>query len=322
LRYAIFFDIIAHRIKKIKQREFEGGYGMFFLVVGIIAVVAGAIVLISSKHAQLQSAGVTKAVGLVIIVVGVIVGFLSCIRTVDASHTGVVKEFGSLKQTTLSEGMHVTVPWAEVIEIDNRTQKQSLELSCFSSDIQEVQIIYTVNFLVPSVESRKIYAQYGEDYYNVIITPAIQQIVKEYTAKYTAENLVSSRSELSEQIITALTAQLENYGIELVNASIENIDFTEEFTAAVEAKQVAEQKKLQAQTEAEQKLIEAQAEADALLIEAQAQADANALLEASLTEMILRKAMIDKWDGVLPLVTGEDGMMIDISSLTGDTTTN
>ena len=175
---------------------------------------------------------------------------------------------------------------------------------------------------MPSVESRKIYAQYGEDYYNVIITPAIQQIVKEYTAKYTAENLVSSRSELSEQIITALTAQLENYGIELVNASIENIDFTEEFTAAVEAKQVAEQKKLQAQTEAEQKLIEAQAEADALLIEAQAQADANALLEASLTEMILRKAMIDKWDGVLPLVTGEEGMMIDISSLTGDTTTN
>ena len=295
---------------------------MFFLVVGIIAVVVGAIVLISSKQAQSQSAGVTKAVGLVIIVVGVIVGFLSCIRTVDASHTGVVKEFGSLKQTTLSEGMHVTAPWAEVIEIDNRTQKQSLELSCFSSDIQEVQIIYTVNFLVPSVESRKIYAQYGEDYYNVIITPAIQQIVKEYTAKYTAENLVSSRSELSEQIITALTAQLENYGIELVNASIENIDFTEEFTAAVEAKQVAEQKKLQAQTEAEQKLIEAQAEADALLIEAQAQADANALLEASLTEMILRKAMIDKWDGVLPLVTGEEGMMIDISSLTGDTTTN
>ncbi len=295
---------------------------MFFLVVGIIAVVVGAIVLISSKHAQSQSAGVTKAVGLVIIVVGVIVGFLSCIRTVDASHTGVVKEFGSLKQTTLSEGMHVTAPWAEVIEIDNRTQKQSLELSCFSSDIQEVQIIYTVNFLVPSVESRQIYAQYGEDYYNVIITPAIQQIVKEYTAKYTAENLVSSRSELSEQIITALTAQLENYGIELVNASIENIDFTEEFTAAVEAKQVAEQKKLQAQTEAEQKLIEAQAEADALLIEAQAQADANALLEASLTEMILRKAMLDKWDGVLPLVTGEEGMMIDISSLTGDTTTN
>ncbi len=311
-------------------------FGIILVVAGVIALGAGLAIKLPSDNAQgrrfyEKRKKITSAIGVGVIAVGAICVISSGIRTVEASHTGVVTVFGSIQDNTLDAGIHVTVPWSKVTEIDNRTQKQTLDLSCFSSDIQEVSMVYTVNYLVPSIQSKSIYAQYGADYYNVIITPNVQQIVKEHTAEYTAENLVSSRSELGEKIADDLSKALEKYGIELVNGAIENLDFTDEFTAAVESKQVAEQQKLQAQIDAERQVIEAQAAADAKvktaqgnaqseLIEAEAKAQANELIEKSLTENVLRYQMLQIWDGKLPAVISDGNNIFDITGFVQDTT--
>ena len=213
--------------------------------------------------------------------------------------------------------MNFKAPWQDVVVMDNRVQKQSTDLICFSSDIQEVTMKYTVNYQISSADAMTIYKTIGTDYYNNIIVPNITESVKTEVAKYSAEALVSDRSSLSKAIQENLTARLENYNIIVVSASIEDMDFTDAFTDAVEAKQVAEQNKLKAQTEAEQKVIEAEAaaavkktQADAeayeIKVKAEAEAEANKLLTQSITQELIDYKYYEAWDGKLPTVVGAD----------------
>ena len=117
----------------------------------------------------------------------------------------------------------------------------------------------------------------------------MQEAVKTVTAKYTAENLVSSRSELGEEIEGILKGSLSNYNIVLVSTSIENLDFTDAFTDAVEAKQVAEQNKLRAQIEAQESIIKAEGAAQVLITQANAEAEANNIVSSSITPELLAK---------------------------------
>jgi len=146
---------------------------------------------------------------------------------------------------------------------------------------------------------------------------------KVVTAKYSAEDLVSERTNLAYEIETELSEKLELYNVEVVSTSIEDMDFTDAFTNAVEEKQVAQQNKLRAETEAETlkieaeaaaevKRIEAQAQADAKLIEAEAEAEANRKVAESITDNILYNKFIDSWNGELPMVSGSDGNLINI----------
>lgn len=184
-------------------------------------------------------------------VLGVAVIALSCYVSVPTGHTGVVTTFGSVEDYTLEAGMHFKLPWQEVIKMDNRVQKNTQDLSCFSSDIQEVSMTYTVNYQISKLDAMTIYKTIGTGYFDTVIAPCITESVKIVTAKYSAEALVSSRSLMAEEIERVLEQKLRAYNIELVGTSIENMDFTDAFTDAVEAKQVAEQNKLRAQTEAE-----------------------------------------------------------------------
>lgn len=260
---------------------------------------------------------------------------LSCYVSVPTGHTGVVTTFGRVEDYTLEAGMHFKMPWQEVVKMDNRVQKSTLDMSCFSSDIQEVSLTYTVNYQISKQDAMTIYKTIGTDYYNTVIAPCITESVKIVTAQYNAEALISSRSEMAEKIDNVLTEKLAAYNIILVSTSIENMDFTDAFTEAVEAKQVAEQNKLRAQTEAEQKVIEAKAaaeikkvEADAaayeLLTRAEAEAEANEKIGASLTEALIAYTYAENWNGVLPtFMAGSDGMlpMFDMSALLSGTTT-
>ena len=167
----------------------------------------------------------------------------------------------------LEAGMHFKLPWQEVIKMDNRVQKSTQDMSCFSSDIQEVSMTYTVNYQISKQDAMTIYKTIGIGYYDTVIAPCITESVKIVTAQYTAEDLVSSRSLMASQIEEVLSKN-----IELVGASIENMDFTDAFTDAVEAKQVAEQNKLRAETEAQQRVLEANAAAEIKRIEAEADA--------------------------------------------------
>lgn len=248
---------------------------------------------------------------------------LFCTTRIPTGHTGVVTTFGQVENFTLDAGIHLKAPWQKVIRMDNRVQRETIELTCFSSDIQEVSMSYTVYYQINKSNAMTIYSTLGKNYEEQIIAPSVNEAVKIVTAKYTAEELVGNRSELAMGIMNELTGKLAAYNIEFVDASIENIDFTDAFTNAVEAKQVAQQNKLRAETEAEQKIIEveaeaqakliaAQAEADALLIEAQATAEANRLMAESLTPEILQRMYYDVWNGELPYVYGADGIIIDM----------
>lgn len=215
-------------------------------------------------------------------ILGILLTLAGCICSVPTGHTGVVTVFGKVKDATLDSGMHIKNPWDHVIDMDNRVQKESSELSCFSSDIQEVNIIYTLNFQINKANASQIYKTIGKDYYLVTIAPAIAESLKTVVAKYTAEELIGAREILAQGVEDDLTMQLEKFNIEVVSTSIEDIDFTESFTNAVESKQVADQKAKQAKIEQEQAKMEAtynkeiaeiKASADAEVARIQAEAD-------------------------------------------------
>ena len=249
---------------------------------------------------------------------------LSCIQTVPTGHTGVVTTFGRVENTTLDSGVHFVLPWQNVVKMDNRVQKQTAELSCFSSDIQEVNLTYTINYQIKKSDAQTIYRTIGVDYYHTVIQPCVTESVKVVTARYTAEQLVGKRNELAAAIEDDLADKLLNYNIELVSTSIENMDFTNAFTDAVEAKQVAQQNKLRAETEAEQKVIEAQAAAEVRKVnadaeayevraKAEAEAEANRMISESLTQALINYTYAQHWDGELPTVmTGEGSSMIPV----------
>ena len=258
---------------------------------------------------------------------------LGSIRTVPAGHTGVVTTFGRVENYTLDSGAHLVAPWKNVIRMDNRVQKHTIELPCFSSDIQEVNVSYTVNYQISKADAMTLFSTVGVGYYDVVIAPNVAESVKVATARYTAEALVAMRDSLAMEIEDILSAKLSHYNIELVGTSIENMDFTDVFTNAVEAKQVAQQNKLRAQTEAEQKVIESKAEAEQRKIDAdaaayetqvaadaaayrtranaEAEAEANRKIAESLTDDLIDYTYAGSWDGSLPqIVSGNGGSVI------------
>ena len=243
------------------------------------------------------------------------------ITRIPTGHTGVVSTFGKVEAQTLDEGIHFKAPWKRVIKMDNRILKASLELSCFSAEIQETSILYTVNYQINSQNASQIYKTVGKKYYETVVTPAVSRVVKVVVARYTAENLVNNRNELAVAIENELSEKLMRFNVVLVSTSIENMDFTDAYTNAVEAKQVAQQNKLKAETEAEQKVIEAKAnadvarekaqgEADAIKIKAEAEAEANRKIADSLTDKVLANKYYETWNGELPIVSGDGGAIV------------
>ena len=220
------------------------------------------------------------------IIIGVIFGFiitgLGCIASIDTGYVGIVTTFGKVEDYTFDSGMHFKAPWNSVIQIDNRVQKTTNELPCFSSDIQEVHITYTVNYQISKTNAQNLYRDIGTSYLETVVNPTIQESVKTVAAKYTAEQLIGKREVLAEEIETLLAENLQKYNIDVVSTAIENMDFTDSFTNAVEAKAVAAQNKLQAEikqaqdlakAENDKKIAETNAKANAEVAKIQAEAD-------------------------------------------------
>ena len=259
----------------------------------------------------------------------VFIMIFGCFSTITTGHTGIVTTFGKVEDQTLEAGIHFILPWQKIIEMDNRNQKASVSLQCFSSDIQEVDVSYTLNYQISKENAQTIYKSIGSEYYDKVILPRIQEAVKTVFAKYDAESLIANRENLSSEIKQILEAKLSSYNIEVIDASVENMDFSDAFTTAVEEKQVAAQKKLKAETEQAQRTMEQEAEANRNVIKAEAdaktaviaaeaeieiikiQADAaeyagkkdaavNEAIAASLTPELLYYYYITNWNGELP----------------------
>ena len=275
-------------------------------------------------------------IGSVIALIVAIILAFSMIKTVPTGYTGILTTFGKVEPNTVSAGVHVIAPWQKIVKLDNRTQKVSVETDTFSKDIQQVKVSLAVNFCIDQTTAQELYKTVGVNYYESVVLPRILENVKAVVAEYSAENLVAKRGELSDEILTRLTDDAAAYGINIISISVEDIDFTDEFTDAVERKQVATQNKLAAETEQAQKTMEEQAAADRAVISAKAKAEhdviaANAELEVtkiqaeaalyagekeaemnkriaeSLTPNLVKYYYIKQWEGVLPkTVLGED----------------
>ncbi|MBR5713183.1 MAG: prohibitin family protein [Clostridia bacterium] len=253
----------------------------------------------------------------------------TCFTTVPTGYTGIVTTLGKVEGYTFDAGFHIKGPFQKVIKMDNRTQKAVEELQAFSSDIQQVDISIAVNYSIDQSTAEKLYKTVGEEYYSKILYPRLLENTKAVFSKYTAEKLIAFRETLSSEITNLVVEDVSSFGITVEAISVQDIDFTDAFTNAVEAKQVAQQNKLTAQTQQDQLTMEAQQEAQRQVIKAQAdaeqakiaaeadlevtkiQADAaeyagrkeaakNEAIAKSITKELVNYYYIQQWDGKLP----------------------
>ena len=253
---------------------------------------------------------------------------------VDAGYVGIVEHFGKIREQTLQPGFHVTGYFEHVRPVDVRIQKYEYKMEAFSSDIQQVNLDTIINLNISPEYAPRLYTSVGMNYQSSIVEPRLLENTKIVVSKYTAEDLVSNREILSNEVLSKMKSEMEPYGIVVTSVSIANIDFTDSFEASVAAKQVATQNKQRARTEQEQQTIEAQqqaerkkiaaqaeaevkkvdadAEAYASKIRAEAQSEANKKISESLTPELIEYYKIQQWNGQLPVFQGDSTPIVDM----------
>lgn len=242
-----------------------------------------------------------------------IVVVANCITVVNAGHTGVVVTLGKVNEGVLQEGLHFKAPFVQkIVKIDNRIVKLEVETEAFSKDLQTVETTLAINYRVDTAKSYSIYKNIGANYEQVLVVPAVNEVLKAITAQYTAEESVTNRALISDGLIQGLNDKLNNIGLYITDVNIINFDFSEAFITAIEEKQVAQQQLLKAETEKQTAITNAEAEAETLRIKAEAEAEANNKIKASLNEDIIRSKFYDKWDGKLPQAMGSDSIITSI----------
>ena len=254
-----------------------------------------------------------------VIVLAAVIVALNSFVVVEAGHTGVVVTMGAVNEGVLQEGIHLKAPFVQdVVKIDNRIQKLEVNTEAFSKDLQSVKTVLAINYRVDTAKSYSIYKNIGADYENVLVVPAVNEVLKAITSQYTAEESVTNRVLISDGLIEGLNKKLNDLGLYITDVNIIDFDFSEAFITAIEEKQVAQQQLLKAETEKQTAITNAQASAEAAKIKAEGDAKANKLLNDSLTDKVLENKKIDKWNGELPKVSGSGSTIIDYDDLNGN----
>lgn len=236
-----------------------------------------------------------------------------CVSTIKSGEVGIITRFGRIIDTTKNEGLVFKLPIDNMTKINIKVQKyeNSTDLSTSTKDMQIVNNIkVSINYRLDKDKVVDLYRKVGVDYNTNVLEPSIQETIKAVISKYTADELVTKRSEISLDMNNTLDERIKVYGIDSVAVSIKNFDFSQAYNDAIEKKAVAEQ---EVETSKNQ-LEKAKIDAEKKKVEAQGEADANALLEESLTDEIIMQKFIEKWNGELPKVTSNDNIF-DVSSL-------
>jgi regulator of protease activity HflC (stomatin/prohibitin superfamily) len=266
----------------------------------------------------------------IIAIIGIIVIAIvlaSSIKIVQAGDRGVLLQFGAVDTSaSLDEGIHFVTPFRDnVIVMEVRTQKAVESAASASKDLQDVKTDVALNYHISPENAQIVYQQLGFDYSARVINPAIQESVKQVTARFNAEELITKRETVKTEIEQQIKQRLANYNILVETISITEFKFSDQFTRAVEAKVEAEQRALQANNELRRIEIEAQqAEAKAIgdqkaniaraeglrqanILEAEGEAAAIKIIDEQLRNNpnYLEWLKTQRWDGKLPLVIGE-----------------
>lgn len=211
-------------------------------------------------------------------------------QTIRSGEVGLRVRFGKIIDSNLSEGLNLKIPYVEkIVKVNIKVQKVEISTMAASKDLQDINTVIAVNYRVEGKSASNLYKTVGNSYEDIILQPAIQECVKSVISKYTAEEVVTSRTEVSSKSLEELQNKVSNYGIVIDSFNIINLTFSEEYSNAIEEKQVAEQK-----------LATAKLESEAKIVEAEATKKANDLMKQSLTDELIAKQFIEKWDGKLP----------------------
>ncbi len=253
---------------------------------------------------------VGKIVGIIAIIIGVLIIFFNLFVSVKSGHTGVVTTFGKVEDSVLSEGLHIKIPFIQnIIQVDNRILKAEAPCVSASKDLQTVSSSIALNYRVDTSMSADLYKNVGLSFESTIVNPAIQECVKAVSAQYTAEELITNRQSVGDEMRAALSEKISPYGLNIEVFNIISFEFSAEFDAAIEAKQTAQQNALKAEQDLERIKIEAQQQIE----QAKAEAEAYKLKNQEITDKTLIMEYINKWDGKLPVVSSDGTMMFDIN---------
>jgi regulator of protease activity HflC (stomatin/prohibitin superfamily) len=231
---------------------------------------------------------------------------------VPAGNVGVVTRWGAVNRV-VAPGLGIKIPLVEAVHrMSVQTQKDEVQASSASSNLQTVSAIIAVNYHLDGIYATQVYQTIGRNYQQIVVAPAIQNAFKSATARYTAENLIKQREQVRLDAETELQKQLEPYHIVVENFNIINFDFSPEYNASIEEKQVMEQNVQTAKLELEKSRVSAEQK----VVEAQAQADAQKALQdtGALTPEYLQYLFLTKWNGILPQVISGATPVFDINN--------
>lgn len=240
-----------------------------------------------------------RAVGLFILGIVLIACLGSSIKTVGAGEVGIITRFGEVNRVAES-GLMMKIPFIESLtKMETRVQKQEVKTDAATKDLQEVNGSLAVNFSITNESALHIFKELGTKYDETVITPILHESFKQGVSGYTAEQLMANRTEVKVVIQEMLAQRLAAYGISVVDANITDLNFSAEFNKAIEQKAVAQQEVEKAKQELERVKIEAESKVEA----ARAEAEAQRLQQQTLTDNMIKKMFIEKWNGQLPQVS-------------------
>ncbi len=232
---------------------------------------------------------------------------LSGCSVVGPGERGIRFYFGKASDTVENPGAYLWLPFfMGMSKIDVQVQKSEIETSAASKDMQEITTKVAVNWKLSPDKVVVTYKNVGDEeaILTRILIPAVSEVLKSSTAKYTAEEILKKRMELKKEIDIGLKERLNAYGIDLFDVSITHLQFTKGFEEAIENKQIAEQQAKQAEYVAQKATQEAKAEVE----RAKGQATSQNLIRSTMTKEILQQRAIEKWDGKFPQVMGSSAL--------------
>jgi prohibitin 2 len=247
----------------------------------------------------------------VLVIIGIILVLFLFARPwvqVGAGERGIVLDFGAVQEKVLGEGLHFRIPVVQTVALmDVRVQKSLTNAAASSSDLQEVSSEVALNFHIIPDRANVVYQTIGLNFKERIIDPAVQEVVKAVTARYTAEELITKRPAVSEAMRANLSERLMEHNIAVDAFSIVGFSFSKIFMEAIESKQTAEQLALKARRDLERIKIEAEQKITAATAEAESLRLQRANISPDLIDLRRVEAnikAIEKWNGILPQVTG------------------
>lgn len=223
---------------------------------------------------------------------------------VNAGQRGVLMQFGRVQSRILDEGIHVIVPIVHTVQLLSvRVQNQEISAEASSKDLQDVYSDVALNWHILPDEAQLAFQQIGDEAAIVtrIIHPAVEEVLKAVMARYTAEEIITKREEVKAEVDDRLKSRLVSYHIGVDDISLVHVHFSDRFSDAVEAKQVAEQEAKQAGF----RVLKAQREAEVKISLAKGEAEAQRLIRETLSSEVIRKQAVERWDGKLPIIVGD-----------------